>query len=82
MRKIAASALLILGLSGGLIMGQGLASASTSDGIRATYAGVYPNKETCEREGCAGQNQGRWWFEHCHEMDGYGQYGLYVVPRL
>lgn len=77
MRKIAVSALLILGLAGGLSVGQGVASAD----VPLTYAGVYPNGEACEKAMWDGVREGRWLPGRCSQLDNYGQYGLYVIAH-
>ncbi|MFD2421537.1 hypothetical protein [Amycolatopsis pigmentata] len=67
-RKVAA-AVLTLGVAGGLIAGQGVASASTADWVNLR---TYPTKEQCVNAGNAGFPAGLWMdFECYRESDGY-----------
>lgn len=73
-RKLAAAALLTLGLAGGIAATQGVASAATF-----VPGGVYPSNRACVDAGNAGLSQDRWVGWRCENLHN-GQYLLWVQP--
>lgn len=88
MRKIVVSALLTLGLAGGLAAGLGVASAD--DGPTLAHGGLFPTKKSCQDAGTAAVHDGPFQGFTCAGPDQNGQYELLAalppspadVPKL
>lgn len=74
-RKTLLSLGLAAGISGGVLLSAGSASAAGF-----VPGGVYPSVQACSDAGNAGFPQGRWVGFYCEDLHSYGQWELWVQP--